>query len=111
MADVVAEPGLFFHLGAAQAQSPVGHVALPAADFSITKPGANTSGLPVYLALGPHADNAEADRLVAAGRLEPVAEFEYRPSDLVLLDNRPAWDLPARDQRIAERIRLFHVKP
>jgi hypothetical protein len=89
----------------------------PSRDFSFTlplrtaNPGANTSGLPVYVVVGPHADHREADRLVAAGRLEPVAEFEYRPSDLVLLDSRPAWDLPPKDNPVIERIRLLHVKP
>jgi hypothetical protein len=37
----------------------------------------------------------------------PLAEFDYHPSDLVLLDDRPAWELPAKEP---ERIRLFHVK-
>ncbi|OAI52454.1 hypothetical protein AYO47_06160 [Planctomyces sp. SCGC AG-212-M04] len=108
---VVAEPGLFFHLSAAQRSSPVGHVALPAADFSVAKPGSNTSELPVYLVAGPHADHSEADRLIAEGRLEQVTEFEYRPSHLVLLDSRPAWDLPPKDKPVVERVRLLHVKP
>ncbi len=108
---VVAEPGLYFHLAAAQGKSPIGHVAVPAADFNMAAPGASASGLPAYILIGPHADHAEADRLIAAGRLEPVAEFEYRPSDLVLLDSRPAWDLPPKDKPVIERIRLLQVKP
>ncbi len=66
------------------------------------------AGLPPHR---PHADHAEADRLIAAGRLEAIAEFEYRPSPLVLLDSRPAWDLPDNQHPIIERIRLLHVKP
>ena len=52
----------------------------------------------------------EVDRLTSDGRLEPVAEFQYRPSDLVLLDGRPAWDLPPENRPVIERIRLLHVK-
>lgn len=111
---VLAEPGLFFHLGAAQRESPIGHIAIPTADYSMAAPGANTSGLPAYIVVGPHAEAShprEANRLIAAGRLELVAEFDYRPSDLVLLDSRPVWKIPGKDNPVIERIRLLHVKP
>jgi len=108
---VVAEPGLFFHLSAAQQRSPIAHVTVPVADFSFAAPGANKSGLPAYLVVGPGANQVEADQLIADGRAESLAEFDYRPSDLVLLDIQPAWDLPPSDRLVVERIRLLHVKP
>jgi hypothetical protein len=108
---VLAEPGLYFHLAAVEAESRVGHLTLAAADYDMARPGATSADFPSYVALGPHADQAEAERLVASGRLEPVAEFDYRPSDLVLLDDRPAWELPAKERPVVERIRLLHVKP
>lgn len=108
---VVAEPGLFFHLGAAQRNSPISHLALPAADYSMAEPGSNSLDLPAYVVVGPHADQAQAERLLASGRLERVADFEYRPSGLVLLDSRPAWELPEKDQPIVEAVRLLRAKP
>jgi len=111
---VLAEPGLFFHLAAAQRDSPVGHLTLAAADFDMARVGASQTELPLYVAVGPHAEAShpgEADRLIVDGRLEVVAEFEYRPSDLVLLDSRPAWDLPPPEGKpVVERLRLLHVK-
>ncbi|QDT54028.1 Dolichyl-phosphate-mannose-protein mannosyltransferase [Caulifigura coniformis] len=107
---VLAEPGLYFHLAAGQRDSPVGYLTLAAADFDMTRVGPNQTEVPLYVVVGPHADQAEADRLIAAGRLEVVAEFDYRPSDLVLLDSRPAWELPTTDKPVVERVRLLHVK-
>jgi len=111
---VLAEPGLYFHLASAQRDSVIGHLTLPAADFDLARGSASQSSLPLYIVVGPHAEAShpgEADRLIAAGRLEPVGEFEDRPSDLVLLDGRPAWELPLTDKPVTERIRLLHVKP
>jgi hypothetical protein len=67
----------------------------------------------LYIVVGPHAEASQsgaADRLILEGRLEPVAELEYRPSDLVLLDSWPAWELPPGNQLVVERLRLLHVK-
>jgi hypothetical protein len=108
---VVAEPGLYFHLGSLQRNSPVGHFAVPAADLGVARSESGTSEVPVYLVVGPHADQSEADSLIATGRVEQVAEFEYWPSNMVLLDSRPAWDLPPKDKPVVERVRLLHVKP
>ena len=107
---VLAEPGLFFHLAAAEPNSPIRHITQAASDYGMAQPGGHLAPIPAYLLVGPHADAAEADRLVAAGRLTPLAEFDYLPSDLVLLDEHPAWDLKKLPQPPTQRVRLFHVK-
>jgi hypothetical protein len=107
---VLAEPGLFFHLATAQPQSPIDHLAQAASDLGMAEPGAHRAGIPAFLLAGPHASQDELERSVAAGRLTPLAEFEYHPSDMVLLDEFPAWVLKKRAARPVPRIRLFHVK-
>jgi dolichyl-phosphate-mannose-protein mannosyltransferase len=107
---VLAEPGLFFHLAAAQPGSPVDHLTQAASDYGMADSGGHRAGIPAYLLVGPHADQDELERSIAAGRLTLLAEFEYHPSDLVLLDEFPAWVLRKHSQRAVPRIRLFHVK-
>jgi hypothetical protein len=107
---VLAEPGLFYHLAAAQPNSPINHLTQAASDYGMAEPGGHRAPVPAYVLIGPHADVAEANRLVAAGRLEPVAEFSYHPSDLVLLDEMPAWDLKKLPRTPTQSVRLFHVK-
>lgn len=107
---VLAEPGLFFHLAAAQPTSPIDHLTQAASDYGMAQPGGHRAGIPAYLLVGPHADQQEADRLIAEGRLTLLAEFDYRPSDLVLLDDQPAWDVEKLAKSVTQRIRLFHVK-
>jgi hypothetical protein len=104
---VLAEPGLFFHLAAAQSTSPIDHLTQAASDYGMAAPGGHRSAIPAFLVTGPHAPKEELERLITDGRVTPLAEFDYHPSDLVLLDDRPAWELPAKEP---ERIRLFHVK-
>ncbi|MBX3443759.1 MAG: glycosyltransferase family 39 protein [Planctomyces sp.] len=106
---VVAEPGLYFHLASKERDSSVGHLTQAASDFGMAEPGGHRAPIPAYVLAGPHADHAEAERFQATGALELLAEFEDRPSDLVLLDDRPAAEV-ARGAGGVQRIRLFHVK-
>ncbi|SFI75485.1 phospholipid carrier-dependent glycosyltransferase [Planctomicrobium piriforme] len=84
---VAGEPALFDHLSALSGNKQR-FVFLPTADFSPLK-SADGPRVPTYLVSGPHvvAESADGSPSVAGARL--IDKYEYRPSDLVLLDEHP----------------------
>lgn len=102
---VFAEPGLFFHL-------PADDLAVaPAGSLDFLKPDAPSTGLPTFLATGPHAHRSAAfEEQVAqhAERIELVQRWPYAASDFVLLDQVPPSQLEV--ERAKCEIRLYRVK-
>ncbi len=102
---VFAEPGLFFHLPAADlAVGPVG-------DLRFANPTLPAENLPIFLVTGPHADRMTDfhDAFAkSADRLELVQRWPYAASDFVLLDQVPPAELTA--ERAKLEVRLFRVK-
>ena len=81
---VYAEPAIVYHLASR------GIVAPPTGHLGFAESGATRADVPVFLAVGPHAERSpefvEAWRRVS-GRFDVVAEYPYRPSPLVALDS------------------------
>jgi hypothetical protein len=105
---VVGQPGLFFHLAAAQRDSTIDHVTLPAASVESAVAGNVPEGIQTYLVIDSRLDGAETRALVKSK--EPLASFDYAPSDLVLLDDRPAWKLFDGQPPVVFKLSLFHVQ-
>lgn len=103
---VYAEPGLFFQLAAAgddsqRAVIPIGAL-VPPTESPIT---------PTYVVTGPnaHREPNHAAAISAFGdRLQLAAEYDYRPSNLVLLNwsSPSSGTFPGPDQRV----RLYRLR-
>jgi hypothetical protein len=101
---VYGEPALFFHLNALGT-----HAYIPAGDLKFVE--MTKSELPLYLVAGPHADRTQAfveefSRVKA--RLKRIAEYQYAPSDLVLLNQYAPHELN-RDHPITQKVTLYEV--
>lgn len=88
---VVAEPGLYFHLASLEPQSRIAHVTQAASNLEMTAPERRPAVIPEFVVIGPHVDAAEAGQLETLGRLKLISRLDYHPSDLVALDELPAW--------------------
>jgi hypothetical protein len=87
---VYGEPAVFYHLRVN------GATALPVANLSFAEPASEKLPVPTYLVIGPHARHDPSfqeawQRL--SDRFERVDEYDYRPSDLVLLNQHSAGEL------------------
>lgn len=105
---VYGEPALFFHLRAA------GALAGPVSHLKFADPSAPALGVPVYLAVGPHALRSPKfteDWTRYKDRFRLVTEFQYRPSTLVALNNDPPDRLAEDNGRPVEPVRLYRLKP
>ncbi len=105
---VYGEPGLFFQLNIDGTQ-----VFGPAADLSfVTRPPQDTS-IPVFLVTGPHAERTagfQQDLADSARHLERVAAYQYRPSDLVSLDqDDPRSPAFKNSATITQQVTLYQV--
>jgi dolichyl-phosphate-mannose-protein mannosyltransferase len=104
---VYGEPALFFHLRARGAE------AAAIGDLGFAEHGRSKIPPATYLVIGPHA-RRDSEFLAAwkrvSDRFEPAGEFEYRPSDAVLLDTHHPRELPSRDDR-TEKIEVYRLRP
>jgi 4-amino-4-deoxy-L-arabinose transferase-like glycosyltransferase len=102
---VYAEPGLFFQLATAS------NSRWSVVPIGALKPSTASPVVPTYLVTGPNA-HREANHTAAISRhgkrLQRVAEFPYRPSDLVLLNwyspSSPAFPGPK------QRVQLYRYR-
>jgi hypothetical protein len=103
---VYAEPALFFQLEAAAPQhADLHYVSSPATSLELRDP----VEVAVFLVTGPHAHREGADRRPAVQEYSLVARYDYRPSNLVRLDEVPAADLARSGGRPGESVRLYLV--
>ena len=102
---VYAEPGLFFHLEAAQDGTRLRYVSSPATSLALRDP----VEVSVFLVTGPHAHGAGAAGDPAVQQYRPIATYAYHPSDLVQLDEYPAARLLDDAGPPAEEVRLYLV--
>jgi hypothetical protein len=103
---VYAEPALFYHLRAGQMA-----LAAPVANLGFIN---QSAPVPVLLALGPHAERSEsfqAEFERTIHRWELLAEYRYRPSPLVLLDQFSSAELDDLDFRTEQTVRVYRLKP
>ena len=105
---VYAEPALFFQLEAARGSTALEYVTQPAGNLDLLKPGATDPRVATYLLTGPHADRSGAGEALASADARLLAEFDYRPSRLVRLDQSPRGVLESPDPPI-EQIRLYRI--
>lgn len=101
---VLGEPGLYYHLASQQGERKIRHVAQPASNLGMLRPGATAAGLPAFLVTGLHAhrDHPELLNNPPAG-LKLITEYPYLASDLVLLDDVP----PAAIEQHREQVVRF----
>ncbi len=102
---VYGEPGLYFHI-------PRDRVATnPVMDLSFARPGSSHSRGPTFVLAGPHAWRSsqfgEQYRELPDDALIEVAEFPYRVSDFVLLDNHAPRQLSKHRQDV---VKLYRVQ-
>lgn len=102
---VYGEPGLFFHI-------PSDRVATtPIMDLSFARPGSSHSRGPTFVLVGPHAwrnpQFGEQYRELPDDALIEVAEFPYRVSDFVLLDDHAPRQLSKHREDV---VKLYRVK-
>ncbi|MCA9081321.1 MAG: hypothetical protein KDA58_12230, partial [Planctomycetaceae bacterium] len=85
---VLAEPGMYYHLSAATSPAAPSYIAQPAGGLSLLTSGQSDRRLPNLLVTGPHAHRDAPELLTQPpSQLELLAEYPYRPSDLVQLDD------------------------
>ncbi|MCA9122539.1 MAG: glycosyltransferase family 39 protein [Planctomycetaceae bacterium] len=105
---VYGEPGLFFQLNAIGTQ-----VFGPAGDLSFIARPTQDASIPVFLVTGPHAERTTGfqDELAHyTTRLDPIAVYDYVPSDLVLLNQYDARSLvPEHLATHTEHVTLYQV--
>ncbi len=109
MVYVYGEPALFFHL-----RSRGISLTGPVQDLSFAESYTAEFPIPVFLAVGPRADDTAAFPAQWAGygdRFQLVATYDYRPSDLVLLNEYSPWELAARADRPLAKVRLYRLMP
>ena len=102
---VYGEPGLFFH-------SPRDGVPVqPIMDLSFARPGSDHPRVPTFVLAGPHAWQSsqfgEQYRELPDGSLIEVAEFPYRVSDFVLLDDHSPRQLSKHRNDV---VKLYRVQ-
>lgn len=102
---VYAEPALFFQLEAAAPHADLHFVSSPATSLELRDP----VEVAVFLVTGPHAHREGSERHPAVQEYSLVARYDYRPSDLVRLDEVPAADLARSGGRPEESVRLYVV--
>jgi hypothetical protein len=101
---VYGEPALFFHLNALGT-----HAYLPAGDLDFVE--MKKSEVPMYLVAGPHADRTPAfveQFSRVKKQLQPIGQYDYAPSDLVLLNQYAPHELK-RDHPITQNVTLYEV--
>lgn len=102
---VYGEPGLLFHLPRD------GVPVQPVMDLSFAMPGSDHPRIPTFVLAGPHAWKSpqfgEQFRSLPDGSLLEVAEFSYRVSDFVLLDDHSPEVLSKHRN---DAVKLFRVQ-
>jgi len=105
---VFADPALFYHLSSIEPQTPLNYVTQPAGDLGVTEPGSGDPRLATYLVTGIYSEPHQQQIEQASTSLELVAEFPYRASSVVRLDED---NLLGRKSKVGGRtIRLFRVR-
>jgi len=100
---VYAEPGLFYHLSAANV------VAQPVTDLNFVDSEAPPSPVPVFLLAGPHAlRSTQFQQQLATHlrRLRLVKEYQFTPSSLVLLND---FDPSHMTGDVTQTVRLYRA--
>jgi len=105
---VYAEPALFFQMESRARLDDLPCLAHPAGNLDLIAAGPADPRVATYVAIGPHGfrEGTYIDEIVA--RLVPVGEYPYHPSDMVRLDELPAWSLEGRDT-VDESVHLYRV--
>ncbi len=83
---VVGEPGLCYHL-ASREQFDFDYITQPASNLGMLSPKSNAPNVPTFLILGPHASQEMETLAIQNNQAKLIKEFEYLPSDFVLLDD------------------------
>jgi hypothetical protein len=84
----------------------------PVANLDFVHPKAKRPTLPTYLVAGQHARRTPqfvAQWAEFGTSFDPVASFDYSPSDLVLLDHYDPRSI-SETRRPSEKLELFRVK-
>jgi len=100
---VYAEPALYYHLSAADV------VAQPVGNLDFIHPNAPPRILPTFLVSGPHAHRSpefEEQMRMVDDKFEFVDEYDYLPSDLVLLNEYHPDRFP---KKLLQQIRLYRA--
>jgi 4-amino-4-deoxy-L-arabinose transferase-like glycosyltransferase len=101
---VYGEPALFFHLNAVGSQA-----FIPAGNLEFVETA--DPSIPTFLVAGPHADRTPDFVEEVSHRDENmslVAKYDYRPSDLVLLNQLHPRELSGEGE-ITQSVRLYMV--
>lgn len=105
---VLAEPGLYFHLAAAEFEGRGRHATQPAANLGMLEPGSVDARVPTFLITGLHAHRDNPLLLEGEIAATLVAEYPYTPSDLVLLDDVAPDGLASQRDQV---VRLWRIEP
>jgi dolichyl-phosphate-mannose-protein mannosyltransferase len=99
------EPGLMFHV--ANSGAPI----LPIMDLSFARPGSDHARIPTFVLAGPHAWKSsqfgDEFRALPEEAMIEVAEFPYRVSDFVLLDDHAPRQLSKHRDDV---VKLYRVQ-
>ncbi len=105
---VYGEPGLFFQLNVDGTQ-----LFAPAADLGFVERPPQDASVPVFLVTGPHAERTAGFREDLAqnlSHLQRIAEYSYRPSNLVSLNQHDARALESQGESLhAQPVTLYQV--
>ncbi len=101
------EPGLMFHVAS------TGAPILPIMDLSFARPGSDHARIPTFVLAGPHAWKSsqfgDEFRALPEEAMVEVAEFPYRVSDFVLLDDHAPRQLSKHRNDVVKLYRVqFH---
>lgn len=102
---VIGEPGLYYHL-ASRSAGRFEFIAQPASNLGMLAPKPNEPNLPTFLVLGLHAEDEKKELAKQDKFAELVEEYEYKASDLVLLDDYSPKQLEANRHQSIELWKL-----
>lgn len=102
---VYGEPGLLFNIQGDR------HAVKPVMDLSFARAGSSHTRAPTFVLAGPHAWNGsqfgDEYRSLPSGAMIEVAEFPYRVSDFVLLDDHAPRQLSNHREDV---VKLYRVQ-
>jgi 4-amino-4-deoxy-L-arabinose transferase-like glycosyltransferase len=104
---VYGEPALFFHCRRYGLP-----LVAPVADPQAALAASREIGRPTLLATGPHAHHSpefQKQWKLTRGQFKLLARYDYKPSDLVLLNRYPPHEVRQRPP-ITEEVRLYVVR-
>lgn len=112
---VYGEPAVFYQLNAREMSDQTEALIGPVGNLDFAAPGIPPQPVPVFLVVGPHADKSPLfkEQWEKYGdHFELITEEKFTPSDFILLNDTPAWELrnPHNRDNFTQSLRLYKQK-